>query len=107
MLPLLPAPSRARPEASKAMAYTTSCAWTHTRRGAPSGPMRYTSLPPGTPAGAMEGGGAGAGGRTAAAPAPTVTVTWAGAGGAGGGACGAGAGGGWRGPTAGGQHAPR
>src|ERR1039457_4909445 len=92
MLRLLPAPSRARPAASKAMAYTTSCACPHTRRGEPSGSMRYTSLPPATPMGAVEGGGA-AGGLAAAVPKPTVGVPWlgtAGAMGAGGGGGGGG-----------------
>src|SRR5450631_1758219 len=99
MLPLLPAPSRARPAASKAMAYTTSCACPHMRRGEPSGSMRYTSLPPATPMGAVEGGGA-AGGRAAAAPPPTVGPPWLGTAGAkdavGGGVLGAGTGAGWR-----------
>src|ERR1035438_6651494 len=102
MLPLLPAPSRARPVASKAMAYTTSCACPHTRRGEPSGSMRYTSLPPATPIGTVEGGGA-AGGRAAVAPAPAVGPPWlgtAGAIGAVGGGAGVGTGAGWRFPTA-------
>src|ERR1035438_6368606 len=102
MLPLLPAPSRARPAASKAMAYTTSCACPHTRLGEPSGSMRYTSLPPATPMGAVEGGGA-AGSRAAVAPAPTVGVPWLGIAGATGavrGDGGEGTGAGWRFPTA-------
>src|ERR1039457_7236333 len=102
MLPLLPAPSRARAAASKAMAYTTSCACPHTRRGTPSGSMRYTSLPPATPMGAVEGGGA-AGGREAVAPPPTVGPPWlgtTGAIGAVGVGVGVGTGTGWRFPTA-------
>src|ERR1035438_377749 len=102
MLPLLPAPSRVRPAASRGMAYTTSCACPHTRRGEPSGSMRYTSLPPDTPIGTVEGGGV-AGSRAAVAPGPTVGVPWlgtTGATGAVGGGVGTGKGAGWRFPTA-------
>src|ERR1035441_3754955 len=100
-LPLLPAPSRARPAPSKAMAYTTSCACPHTRRGAPSGSMRYTWLPPATLLGTGDGGGAAGCRAGAAAPAPTVTAPWVSAGAAGaGGSVGAGVGAAWRFPTA-------
>src|SRR5260370_16945045 len=75
-LPLFPAPSRARPEASNAMAYTTSWECPHARRGTPSGSMRYTSLPPATPIGAVDGGGV-AGCRAPAALPATAAATCA------------------------------
>src|SRR3974377_1924191 len=88
MLPRLPEPSKARPAESKAMAYTTSCELVHIRRGPPVTSIRYTSLPPVTPKGAVLRAGSGDACRGATWAPPTLSVIWDGTGAGAGTRCG-------------------